>query len=54
MNASHVTETSCEVKMKYSTLLQVRGVNVELRIGVIDNWKVDCSDSIATDQTIDL
>ena len=54
MNASHVIKMCCEVNSKYSTLFQVCGVNVELRIGVIDNWKVACTDSKVTDHTITL
>ena len=45
MNASHMTKMFCEVNLKDSTLFQVCGVNVELRIGIIDDWKVDCADS---------
>ena len=27
---------------------------MELRIGIVDNWEVDCTDSRVTDHTIDL
>ena len=40
-----MTNMCCEVNSKYFTLFQVCGVNVELRIGIVDDWKVDCTDS---------
>ena len=54
MNASHMTKMCCEVNLKNSALFQVCGFDVELGIGIIDNWKVDCSDSRVTDHTIDM
>ena len=54
MNASHTTKTCCEANLKYSTLFQVCGVNVEPRIGIADNWKVDFTDSKVTDHRINL
>ena len=54
MNASHVTKTCCDFNLEYSTLFQVCGVNVELRIGILDDWNVDCTDSKVPDHTIDL
>ena len=35
-------------------ILSVCGVNVELRIGILDNWKVDFTDSKVTEHTINL
>ena len=49
-----MTKTCCEVNLKYSTFFQVRGVNVELRIGIIDDWKVDCTNSKVPDCKLDL
>ena len=54
MNASHVTNMCCEVNLKYFTLFQACGVDVELRIGIMDDWVVDWTDTKVTDHTIDL
>ena len=54
MKASHVTKTCCEVNSKYFTLFEVCGVDVELRIAIVDDWEVDCTDIKVTDHTINL